>query len=141
MKIFGHRLRWYAEKYVAFEYMCAEGNGLTNFLWSKIKNIFIYFGLLGGTEIAGTKIFGISLLSYIPGWLVLCIPVIELVKDFLFGILSRRKLKIMQIKVEWRQRKGLDTWEKEKMDMIRELHAKECPNSTIKHEGYVEEDN
>lgn len=138
MNIMGHRLRFYAEKLVAFEQICSKGNALTSFWFDKIKNVGLYFGILGGSEVT-SQFFGFSILGHIPKWLLFAWPAIEISKDFFLGLLDKNKLHLWQIRTEWERRKGLDTYAKEQMEMLRELHAKQCPDSKVKHSGFVSE--
>ena len=157
MQVFRHRRRWYAEKYIAFEQICTNGNSLLALPWSKIKAMVVYLGVLSGVGIGAEKGLGMEMLEYLPPWLywikgfvyayikvfivlLLLSPLIEIVKDFSLGLFDRKVLKFWQMKQEWIKRKGIDSWEKEKMKMIREIHAEQCPESKISHKGYVEEE-
>ena len=156
MKIFHKKtewtLDWFLDKYVAFEQIVSEGNSVMGLFWSKAKNIITYTLVVSGISVGAEKGLGMEIFSQLPSWLqwaegmayfifqkaifiLPAIPILELVKDFYLGLWSR-KHHYWHKKAEWLMRKGINTWEKEKMDRLREIHAKQCPKSKIPSEGY-----
>ena len=155
MNIFGKRRRWYLEKYVAFEAIVSEGNCVLSLFWTKSKQIITYLFILSGVSVGAEQGFKMEIFNQFPSWLgwlkiiayfifqkaifiLPLVPIIELVKDFGLGLWSRNS-KLWQIRREWEARKGLNTWAMEQMKMMREIHGKTCPDSKIKHKGYVSE--
>ena len=145
-------LDYFLNKYVAFENIVAEGNSVLGLFWSKAKNIITYALIVSGISVGAEQGLGMEIFSQLPGWLewtkgiayfaiqkaifiLPALPIMELIKDFSLGLWSR-KVHYWHKKTEWAVRKGLNTWEKEKMDRLREIHAKECPDSKIPKEGY-----
>ncbi len=151
MYIFKRRLRYYLEKYFAFQTTCGEGDAMFSMLWDKVKTMITYGGILS-TGAAGAEVLGVEVFNYLPSWLgwvkefvytylkifiplFLFSPLIELVKDYFLGRFSKR-IGYWQLKLEWLQRKGLDPWEAEKMDRIKSIEAKVSPETRYDKNRY-----
>ncbi len=140
MEIFGKRRRWYLEKYVSFEQIVGEGNSVFGLFFTKIRQVITYIFILSGVSVGAERGFGMEIFNQFPSWLnwlksvvyfifekaiflLPALPIIELIKDFCFGLWSR-KSKLWQIKQEWVVRKGLNSWATEQMNMISEYTIK-----------------
>lgn len=130
--IFGHRRRWYVEKWIQYRQYWGRGE--------------IFFGEIEGLIVTGGM--GAALLLYlekVTGYLlplkigIIIVLVLKIVKTFI-GWLDRHYIKSWQIEAEWTVRKGISRWATEQMEMLREIHKKECPDSKVRHEGFVKED-
>lgn len=140
-EIFGKRRRWYLVQFAKFQYRTADGNNLKNFFFGKFRATFTAIIVLGTGEIVAQGWWNFSILQYIPWWIVfIALPIIDLITDYYVGELNEKKIKLMQIQAEIIKRRGIDRWEKRKMDILEEMHKKTCPDSKLKKEYYIEEE-
>ena len=131
MEIWGHRRRWYLEKIIAYRYYLGRGD----FFFSEIEGL-LSTGGLGGILILIVEKYS----NYLFPWqlailLVLCFRALKVC----LGIIDKKYIKSGQTEAEWGVRKGLNSWATEQMNMTREMHKALCPDSKIKHEGFVSE--
>ena len=137
MRIFKQRLRWYYIKFAKFRYRVAYGDGLKSFFQSKFDSFLKYFTALGAGEIAINKWFDISMLDYIPWWVMIVVPLIDTVSDYYFGEFAEKR-KLMQIEAELMRRREIDPWEKEKMDRLIDIQRRVAPDTlSKKYKTYV----
>jgi len=140
MKIFGRRKLWWLTQFAKFQYRVARGDGLTNSIFGKFKVFFTTIMTLGTGEIVVKGWLGISLLDHIPPWILVAIPIGALISDYLVGLIDEKWIKFMHIESEIKQRRGLDLWQKEMMERIKNIEKEVSPKEYKEiHESFIVE--
>jgi len=120
MRILGKRARWYWEKIERFNYIAGRGNTLTNMFTGRFKGLMEAGTLIAAVEIIAQFGYDTSFIKAVPLWVIFAFAIGMQIFEFLLGLLDVKKMKSYQISLEVMLRDGINPWETEKLERIKD---------------------
>ena len=141
MKLFGRYGSWWRHQYVLFIEVTARGSNFGSFFIGKLKTLFFGIIGMGGAEVVSLSWGGFSLADYFPWWIIFIVPIVDLLKDIIFGLLEWKVFKTWQAQIEIIPRLKINPWEDEKMERLKNIERKIAPETyQEEHKTYLYKD-